>query len=61
MSYNHVSKLDDETAKNLEAIYSYSYKKWSNGEIEDKPTVVDVVKSLINGLYKNMKEAGEIK
>ena len=60
MSYNYVSKLDDETAKNLEAIYNYSYRKWSNGEIENKPTVVDVVKSLINGLYKSMKEAGEL-
>ena len=60
MSYNYISKLDDKTASNLEAIYNYSYTKWSNGEIENKPTVVDVVKSLINGLYKSMKEAGEL-
>ena len=60
MSYNYISKLDDETARNLEAIYNYSYRKWSNGEIDDKPTVVDVVKTLINGLYRSMKEAGDL-
>lgn len=60
MSYNYINKLDDETARNLEAIYNYSYRKWSNGEIENKPTVVDVVKTLINGLYRSMKEAGDL-
>ena len=60
MSYNYVSKLDDETAKNLEAIYNYSYRKWSDGELDKKPAVVDVVKELINGLYEIMKEEGKI-
>ena len=60
MSYNYVSKLDDETAKNLEAIYNYSYKKWTNGELDKRPWVVDIVRELINGLYEIMKEEGKI-
>ena len=60
MSYNYVSKLDDETAHNLEAIYNYSYKKWTNGEIKKRPWVVDIVRELINGLYEIMKEEGKI-
>lgn len=60
MSYNYISKLDDETASHLKAIFDYSYEKWGNGEIENKPSVLDIVKSLINGLYKGMKERGEL-
>jgi flagellin-specific chaperone FliS len=59
MSYNYISKLDDETAKNLEAIYNYSYRKWVNGELKNRPSIVDVVKELINGLYEIMKEEGK--
>ena len=60
MSYNYISKLDDETARNLEAIYNYSYKKWVNGELEDRPFVVDIIKRQINDLYKRMKEEGKL-
>ena len=58
MSY--ISKLDDITKKNLEAIYHYSYDKWYNGKIENKPSKLDIVRTLINGLYESMVEDGEI-
>lgn len=58
MSY--ISKLDGKTSKQLEAIYRYSYNKWFEGLIEDKPTKLDIVRTLINGLHASMVEEGEI-
>jgi len=59
-NYKYISKLDDETAEHLKAIFNYSYQKWSNGEIKNKPAIIDVVRTLINGLYASMVEEGEI-
>ena len=52
--------FDEKTSKNLETIYKYSYDKWFCGEIKDKPYRITIVQSLINGLYDEMKKAGEI-
>ena len=59
MSY--IAKLDEKTSNNLEAIYKYSYDKWFNGEIENKPTKLGIVRLLINELHGSMIEEGEIK
>ena len=58
MSY--IAKLDKKTSNNLEAIYRYSYNKWFDGEIENKPSKLDIVRTLINGLHDSMIEEGEI-
>ncbi len=58
MSY--IAKLDEKTSKNLEAMYRYAYNKWFAGDIEDKPTKLDIVRTLINGLYDSMVKEGEI-
>lgn len=59
MSY--IAKLDEKTSKNLEAIYRYSYNKWFAGDIENKPTKLDIVRTLINGLHDTMVAEGEIR
>ena len=58
MSY--ISKLDDKTSSNLEAIYRSLYNKWFLGEIEEKPFKLTIVKALINDLYDAMVEGGKI-
>ena len=58
MSY--IAKLDDKTKNHLEAIYKYSYDRWFEGLIEKKPKKLEIVRTLINGLYDSMVEEGEI-
>ena len=57
---SYISKLDEKTSNNLEAIYKYSYDKWFDGQIEDKPTKLGIVRLLINELHESMVEEGEI-
>ena len=59
MSYR-LAELDKQTKKNLDKIYRYSYDKWFEGEIKDRPTRIGIVKTLINGLHESMVEEGEI-
>ena len=52
--------LDKLTQKHLEDIHNYTYQKYRSGEIKKRPSRSDVIRTLINGLYDSMKEAGEI-
>ena len=61
LKISYIAKLDKTTSNNLEAIYKYSYNRWFNGEIEDKPTKLGIVRLLINDLHDLMIEDGEIK
>ena len=58
MSY--IAKLDDKTTNNLEDIYNSLYQKFRRGELEKKTSKLEIVRTLINGLYDLMVESGEI-
>ena len=59
MSYN-IGSLDEKTSENLEAIFNFAHNKWIEGGMKTEPTKLEIVRSLINGLYDGLVEEGDI-
>ena len=57
---SHISKLNEETANHLEDIYDFARKRWRDGIQEKKPSKLSIVSDLINGIWDQMVEDGEI-
>lgn len=52
--------LDKTTQERLEDIHNYSYQKYREGVIKKRPSKSDIIRTLINDLYKDMKEGGKL-
>lgn len=57
---SYIAKLDEKTSSNLEDIYNSSYQKYRKGLMKKKPSKLEIVRTLINGLHELMVEDGEI-